>query len=141
MNFPQFLAITRMREFLKKILLENLDLENQKKLARLFLKNTIDKSDRKKSLHELAILLQEYGVRVEDRLRKLKAEKIEIPERYNFDKTALLECSIMRENAPWLDWEIEAYAIPGMLLPEEMQYYNYIGQFYLGQGEIIELGP
>ncbi|OKH19315.1 hypothetical protein NIES593_21085 [Hydrococcus rivularis NIES-593] len=130
-----------MRKFLKKILLEKLDLEKQKKFARLFLKNAIDKSDREKNLHELAIALQEYGVQVEDRLRQLKAEKIEIPERYNFDRSALLKCSIAQEDSPWLAWKIEDYAIPGMLLPEEMQYYNYIGQFYSGQGEIIELGP
>jgi hypothetical protein len=48
---------------------------------------------------------------------------------------------VLEDRPPWSSIEVEPTAIPGMLTLEERQYYNYIGQFYSGKGEAVELGP
>jgi hypothetical protein len=45
---------------------------------------------------------------------------------------------------PYPDWRgirVEEMEIPGMITNEEIQYYKYLGKFYTGAGEVIELGP
>src|SRR5439155_13855185 len=41
----------------------------------------------------------------------------------------------------WARIPLEDCDIPGMISREERRYYQYIGKFYSGQGEIVELGP
>jgi len=37
--------------------------------------------------------------------------------------------------------DIHDARIPGMISEEEKKYYKWLGQFYAGEGEIVELGP
>jgi hypothetical protein len=48
---------------------------------------------------------------------------------------------IIDERAPWTTVTVRPIDMPGMISDEELQYYGYIGKFYQGSGEIIELGP
>jgi hypothetical protein len=52
-----------------------------------------------------------------------------------------LERSVHQESPPWKDIDLSEPGIPGMITAEEARYYQYIGDFYSGVGEAIELGP
>jgi hypothetical protein len=48
----------------------------------------------------------------------------------------------LREPAPpWSGEDLGECDVPGMVTPEECAYYLYIGRFYAGFGEVVELGP
>ncbi|MGH8000599.1 MAG: hypothetical protein ACREPR_14510 [Brasilonema sp.] len=130
-----------MKELIKKILLQSTSLETQSKIVQLFLQNLINKTHHSNQLQKLLIALEEYQIKTEDKFRKVESQKIKLPERLNFQKTSCLEPFVIQNNAPWLLLNIKQNSIPGMISHEEKQYYSYIGQFYSGQGEIIELGP
>ena len=51
-----------------------------------------------------------------------------------------LKRSILEKNEPWTIFDITSSQIPGMLTFAEKQYYLYIGKFYSGRGEIVEIG-
>lgn len=52
-----------------------------------------------------------------------------------------LQPSIRKKRTPWSGIITPECDIPGMITSEECQYYSYIGQFYKGAGEVVELGP
>ena len=59
-------------------------------------------------------------------------------------KNGLLSGHVSSEDpSPWTQQAriSDAIAKPGMISEEEGQYYEYIGGFYRGHGEAIELGP
>ena len=49
--------------------------------------------------------------------------------------------SILSKSAPWNEATWKEPSIPGMITEEEGRYYKWLGSFYLGLGEVIELGP
>jgi hypothetical protein len=51
-----------------------------------------------------------------------------------------LSMSILEKNVPWRDVSAKS-SVPGMLTAEERSYYRYIGAFFSGAGEVVELGP
>lgn len=55
-------------------------------------------------------------------------------------KRRLSRC-IWSSHPDWEDIEVAKCTIPGMLHKEEEKYYQYIGNFYRGRGEVLELGP
>jgi hypothetical protein len=130
-----------MKELIKKILLQNTSLETQSKIVQLLLQNLIDRNHHSNQLQKLLSILEKSQVQTEDKIRKLESQKLKFTDRLNFRATSCLEPFVMQKKAPWLLSEIEPYSIPGMISDEEKQYYNYIGQFYSGKGEIVELGP
>jgi hypothetical protein len=78
---------------------------------------------------------------VNDEIRKRTAGSVAIPVIHNFDRTEKLSICILEEKTPWADQVCERSDTPGMILEEECKYYSYIGQFYSGKGEVVELGP
>jgi hypothetical protein len=48
---------------------------------------------------------------------------------------------VLQDKTPWSSVVLEECEIPGMISRETCQYYSYIGQFYSGKGEVVELGP
>jgi len=49
--------------------------------------------------------------------------------------------SVLSKSAPWNGVKWEEPSIPGMITEEEGRYYKWLGSFYLGLGEVVELGP
>lgn len=82
-----------------------------------------------------------FAVLLGDKIRKLNGENQSIPEIESFDKQKKLTISICKKDAPWSNIFVKENNIPGMLSLEEKKYYQYIGQFYQGKGNIVELGP
>lgn len=133
-----------MKTFIKKIFLQsiqNIGLKNKINLFKLLSQSIIDETNEALSLKSLLSTLQEPSVQAENKLRKVESNEIEIPTKFNHNKIPLLKQFVRQENAPWKSLETKEYSIPTMISHEEKQYYNYIGQFYSGQGEIIEIGP
>jgi len=80
---------------------------------------------------------------LEDEIRRKQAglEEGKLPVIYNYDQSNPLSLSVLDDKSPWSNITLEKTNIPGMITKEESQYYVYLGQFYSGQGEVIELGP
>jgi hypothetical protein len=75
-------------------------------------------------------------VNLEDRIRQLKFSGRTVSSHRGPMQTWLME-----GEAPWRNISINPIVMPGMISDEEAQYYEYIGAFYEGLGEAIELGP
>lgn len=78
---------------------------------------------------------------VNDKIRKLIANKAEIPDIFSFDLKSKLGICVLEDYVPWSSAVIEDVDISGMISEEECRYYCYIGKFYSGKGEVVELGP
>jgi hypothetical protein len=92
-------------------------------------------------LERLVTELETFELAAEDRLRQLRHPTAPVPQ---WDPAGLpepLTYHVMSPTAPWMRLPVPDIAVPGMLAPEEIQYYSYISRFYTGQGEVVELGP
>lgn len=98
-------------------------------------------SSNSSQLERINRALSRLSLDVEAKLRILKAESTPLPDIQSFSG-GKIEASIMGgDNAPWANIELPERTTPGMVSPEECQYYMYIGQYYRGHGELVELGP
>lgn len=88
-------------------------------------------------LIKISNMLSKSNLWIEARLRRLDAD--EQPEYHS--KNGVLRKFILSHDAPWLDTKIRDTRIPGMISEEEKKYYTWLGQFYTGEGDIVELGP
>jgi hypothetical protein len=81
--------------------------------------------------------------RAEARLRIQTAGSFmqRLPPIMAFDAKERLTPSVLDKRAPWRDIRLPKDGIPGMLSNEECQYYSYLGRFFSGRGEVVELGP
>jgi hypothetical protein len=107
--------------------------------ARLFIR-----LQRKKDVQNLDLLSQqltELTNEVNDKVRRLRAQAFQIPEILSFDNQQKLTIAVQEDNPPWAQVCPDECNIPSMISREERQYYQYIGQFYSGRGEVVELGP
>lgn len=52
-----------------------------------------------------------------------------------------LERHVLERRPPWSQVEIRRPDIPHMISDEERRYYEYLGRFFGGFGEVLELGP
>jgi hypothetical protein len=96
-------------------------------------------SDQKrKALSELFFALNN---KIDDQIRWVVANREDIPDIASFDGAEKLTCSIIEEHPPWENLSPDHGNTPGMVSPEECQYYKYIGRFYSGRGALVELGP
>lgn len=76
----------------------------------------------------------------EARIRMLDTQGRAFPQVRSANGEQMLAC-VRQRNPPWSSLEPAACATPGMITPEESRYYTYIGRFYSGLGEVVELGP
>lgn len=79
---------------------------------------------------------------LEGRERQISIEQSELPplpHRSCENGAALVRC-VLRATAPWNELEDPVCEIPNMLVAEEKRYYAYLGQFYEGLGEVVEIG-
>ena len=88
-------------------------------------------------LIKISNTLSKLNLRVESRVRQLDADKQQVC----YLRSGVLHKFILSHDAPWLNTKISDTRIPGMISREEKKYYTWFGQFYTGQGEIVELGP
>ena len=89
------------------------------------------------SLMKISNMLSKLNLWIESRLRQLDADK----QQKCYSENDVLHKFILKHDAPWLDFNIRENQIPGMISEEERKYYTWLGQFYTGRGEIVELGP
>jgi hypothetical protein len=85
-------------------------------------------------------LMSDYHL-ASSELRRLKCNQLPGVDIFSFDGTTRIPFSVVEDPAVWSGLKTRSTEIPGMLHPEERQYYQWIAQFYSGMGEIIELGP
>ena len=78
---------------------------------------------------------------VGDKLRRLRAHQSTVPRIVSHDDSETLKVSVAEPDAPWSSTRVEAVNIPGMITNEEAKYYAWLGRFYSGAGEAIEIGP
>lgn len=88
-------------------------------------------------LMKISSMLSKLNLWIESRLRQLDADK----QQKCYSVNGVLHKFILSHDAPWLDAKISHSQIPGMISEEEKRYYKWIGQFYTGEGSVIELGP
>lgn len=88
-------------------------------------------------LMNISNMISKLNLWIQSRLRQLDADKHK--ECYSIN--SVLRKYILDSGAPWLDFNIRENQIPGMISEEEKKYYTWLGQFYTGRGEIVELGP
>jgi hypothetical protein len=98
-------------------------------------------TDQVEKLQRRAALLDRVSLAVEDRLRQLRAHQSELPPLGALQDGQSLQAHVMESNPPWNGERVADNLIPGMITPEECRYYRYIGRFYSGIGEAVELGP
>ncbi len=77
----------------------------------------------------------------DDTLRKVESSHMRVPAIRSFDGRDTLRVSIMQERALWKLCPAKELEMPGMITTEESQYYTYVGRFFSGMGEAVELGP
>lgn len=121
-----------------RALLRRLDLSLQRRLALGTLNNILTTAPAS-ALAELRVLHEEgewFQVTLEDRIRQINLSGRETTRADQSLRTYLME-----DDAPWKAHHLDAIDMPGMISDEEAQYYEWIGQTYLGRGEVIELGP
>lgn len=121
-------------------LLGQLGPERQARLAAAALRRAIATAS-EPTLAKLLDQLERFELAAEDRLRQLRHPPGLVP---NWDPAGLpepLTYEVMPVTAPWSRLPVPDLGVPGMLAPEEVQYYQYISRFYSGQGEAVELGP
>ncbi len=53
----------------------------------------------------------------------------------------ILTPSVREKYTPWSSHAVPPCDIPGMISEEECRYYSFIGKYYTGVGEVVELGP
>lgn len=78
---------------------------------------------------------------VHDELRRVRARETHLPPVRSLDGQETLGVWVLHPHAPWRKLPFEPADIPGMISPEECRYYEYIGRFFSGVGEAVELGP
>ncbi|MEK7801724.1 MAG: hypothetical protein AAB276_04650, partial [Pseudomonadota bacterium] len=78
---------------------------------------------------------------IDIKIRRIRADVQTSPLIRSFDGKRDLKVSIAEDSPPWSHISSEESNIPGMISEEERKYYTYIGQFYSGKGEVVELGP
>ena len=88
-------------------------------------------------LMKISNMLSKLNLWIESRLRQLDADK----QQKCYSENDVLHKFILSHDAPWLDTKIRDTRIPGMISEEEKKYYTWFGQFYTGEGYIVELGP
>jgi hypothetical protein len=74
------------------------------------------------------------------RQREARRDPRVLPALLSFTGRPLVR-SVMEVRAPWDDLDIGRCTIPGMLTDSERRYYGYITSYYMGLGDVVELGP
>lgn len=72
--------------------------------------------------------------------RRAAARRASWPTVPSADGHELLRPSIRAPRPPWHAVPLAPVTVPGMLTDEERRYYQWIGRFYAGVGEVVELG-
>ncbi len=94
-----------------------------------------------KILQRISNSLTKLTIGVNDKIRKLDANNKKLPRINSFDgQDVLLHC-VREKKALWSNINFPHCDTPGMITDEECQYYCYMGKYFTGIGEVVELGP
>jgi len=104
-------------------------------------KKHIEKSDDLEELYRYSDEVARIYNRINERIRIKEAQNRSLPDLHNYSKSTKLSVNILEEAPAWSPVELSDCVIPSMISKEEARYYMYLGQFYRGDGEIVELGP
>jgi len=80
------------------------------------------------------------AVLLDDKVRRLTTPRDGVPEILSSDGRAALRVSIGERQPAWAAEPLDEVDVPGMITLEERRYYGYLGGFYAGRGEVVELG-
>jgi hypothetical protein len=105
------------------------------------LEESISAASSKVELESIEQELSAAMVLLTDKIRRMSFDQTVCDGFTSYDGSRQLQRSVQVIDSPWAGIELEAVDIPGMITDEEAQYYNYISDFYTGQGNVIELGP
>jgi hypothetical protein len=97
-------------------------------------------SNRPETLARISDRLTRVVLAVDAKARALQASPTGLPEVRDV-RHELLATSIRKPGPPWAGEDLGECDVPGMVAPEECRYYLYLGRFYAGLGEVVELGP
>lgn len=86
-------------------------------------------------------LIHRLRVAMDDRMRWLEGASKTAFQRNPGENAQTIPVSIMRRDAPWRALPPPRHEVPGMITDEESQYYVWLGSYFLGLGEVVELGP
>lgn len=82
------------------------------------------------------------AVLLDDEIRRQGAARTAVPEIIAYDRKEKLGVAVCEAQPPWANIPLHQHLyVPGMVTPEERQYYDYLSSFYSGVGEVVELGP
>lgn len=110
-------------------------------LARWVFDRTIGSIRDPRTLRRVGEGLTRLTHAVNGRLRQRVADAAPLPEMRSHDGRERLRALVLRPDAPWRSVEAPRNGTPGMITDEERRYYAYLGRFYSGRGEVVELGP
>ena len=126
-----------LKKLIKAVVLYFITLKLLKPLCQLLYKTTGD-------INKLKLLSDEVSRtnnEINNFIRKTEAETTQLPEISSWDKNSRLQTYVMSDTPPWKFQRIRQTEIPGMISIEERKYYSYIGKFYSGIGNVVEIGP
>lgn len=121
---------------LKRTMIRTLPSAFRKKLIKVLVEDAV----RGGESGEMFGLIEECGVMLEDALRKSGTPEGEVK---GYAGSPVLRYDVMNGGkAAWNQRRVGAAVdIPNMLSEEEVAYYHWLGQYYGGVGEVVELGP
>lgn len=90
----------------------------------------------------LADLCLKVRLKLQERQRQLVAKAAQtLPAQIvSHDGDEALNRFVLSRNPPWSRIPIQECPVPGMLTKSEKQYYQYITNFYSGEGAVVEVG-
>jgi len=112
-----------------------------KKLLHRLLRNYLLGSEDPQQLEFRHQGLLRLAREIDDKTRRVKARSLTPPPITSVDGGTPLGVHVQDEAAPWRTLDCLPDTIPGMITDQECQYYTWIGRFYSGRGDVVELGP
>jgi len=123
--------------FLNAILSEN----RRNYLIEKLFSRSLKSASSVKEMQSLSDLASKMVLEADDQKRVAQSANTRIPELKSYDGSSQLSVQIMPTSGCWLVPSDFYGKIPGMISREEELYYLYIGAFYQGKGELVEIGP
>lgn len=103
--------------------------------------NNIKITDDLKEMETLSENFLKMHIEVEDKIRQLTSKDAQQTDILSVHDKKRLDIYVLEDKTPWAGLSVKKYDMPAMISDEERKYYKWIGQFYSGKGEVVELGP
>lgn len=105
------------------------------------IKMMVTSSNDRKTLRWTSDQLTRLVNAVDAKVRVIDSAAYSYPNIKSFDGVRNFAPCVRQSTTPWSAMKLPECKTPGMLSEEESRYLLYVGQFYSGAGEVVELGP